>query len=104
MLSALTAAALLLRMGQTQTAALEINSNGLLLSVVLFLVNLFLIKLMRISGFSSLFSAIAVFSAHLPESAKNIAIAEKREENPEILTNLMRKRLTRLKGTPLYPP
>ena len=51
---------------------------------------------MRISGFSSLFSAIAVFSAHLPESAKNIAIAEKREENQEILTNLVMKRLTRI--------
>ena len=29
-----------------------------------FLVNLFLIKLVRISGFSSRFLAIAVFSAH----------------------------------------
>ena len=32
----------------------------------------------------------------LRESAKNTAIAEKREENPEILTNVRRKRLTRL--------
>ena len=62
-----------------------------------FLVNLFLLKLVRISGFSSLFLAIAVLSAHLPESAKNTAIPEKREENPEILTNLMRKRLTRFR-------
>ena len=46
------------------------------------LVNLFLTNLVRISGFSSLFLAIAVSSAHLPESAKNIAVAEKREENP----------------------
>ena len=38
------------------------------------------IKLVRISGFSSLL---------------NTAIARQREENPEILTNLMRKRLTR---------
>ena len=38
------------------------------------LVNLLLIKLVRISGFSSLFLAIAIFSAYfLPESAKNIA-------------------------------
>ena len=29
----------------------------------------------------------------MPGSAKNTAIAEKRDENPEILTNLMRKRL-----------
>ena len=41
---------------------------------------------MRISGFFSLFPAIAVFSAHFSEGIKNTAIAEKREENPEILT------------------
>ena len=52
---------------------------------------------MRISGFSSLFLAIAVFFQHiLPESAKNTAIAEKREENPEILTNLMRRGLQKV--------
>ena len=65
------------------------------LAIPIDLVNLFLIKLVRISGFSSLFLVITVFSAHLPESAENTAIAERREENPEILTNLMRKRLTR---------
>ena len=63
------------------------------------LVKLFLIKLVRISGFSSLFSAIAVFLAPSgKECAENTAIARKREEKPEILTNLMRKRLTRLFG------
>ena len=58
------------------------------------LVNLFLIKLVRIPGFSSLFSAIAVFLHSLARCAENTAIARKREENPEILTNLMRKGLT----------
>ena len=62
----------------------------------LFLVNLFLTKLVRISGFSSLFSAIAMFLYPLTNVLKNTAIAEKREENPEILTNLVRKRLTRV--------
>ena len=63
--------------------------------------DLFLTKLVRISGgFSSLFLAIPVLSAHLPESAKNAAIAKKREENPEILTNLVRRRLTRSNGGP----
>ena len=60
------------------------------------LVNLFLIKLVRISGFSSLFSAIAVLLALSGKMClKNTAIAEKRKENPESLTNLVRKRLTR---------
>ena len=36
-----------------------------------------------------------MLSAHSAENAKNTAIAEKREENPEILTKLVRKRLTR---------
>ena len=36
----------------------------------------------------------------MPESAKNTAIAEKREENPEILTKLVRKRLTRFGPVP----
>ena len=64
--------------------------------IILVLVNLFLTKLVRISGFSSLLSAIAVFW-YLPTSVlKNTAIADKREENPEILTNLVRKRLTRV--------
>ena len=55
---------------------------------------IFLIKLVRIAGLSSLFLA-QCFQHILPENAKNIAIAEKIEENPEILTNLMRKRSTR---------
>ena len=33
------------------------------------------------------FPAIAVFSAHLVEGIKNTAIAVKRKDNPEILTN-----------------
>ena len=60
-------------------------------AVLIALLTFFLTKFVRISGLSSLFLAIAVFSAHLPESAKNTAIAEKREENPEVLTNLMSK-------------
>ena len=40
----------------------------------------------------------------VPESAKNTAIAEKREENPEILTKLMRKRLTRWGRSNLVDP
>ena len=62
------------------------------------LVNLLLIELVRISGFSFLFSGIAMFLHSLAKCAENTAIAEKREENPEILTNLMRKRLTRKGG------
>ena len=61
-----------------------------------YLVNLFLTNLVRISGFSSSFpSDRSTFAHFLPENAKNTAIAEKREENPEILTKLVRKRLTR---------
>ena len=72
------------------------NNNRVSYVLCCYLVNLFLIKLVRISGFACLFLAIAVLSAHFaPESAKNIAIAEKREENPEIVANLMRERLTR---------
>ena len=56
----------------------------------IFLVNLFLTKLVRISGFSSLFSAIAVFLSTFVGGYRNTAIAEKREEKPEILTNLVR--------------
>ena len=52
------------------------------------LVNLFLLKLVRISGFSSLSQR----SHSLAECAENTAIAGKREENPETLTNLMRER------------
>ena len=48
-----------------------------------FLVNLFLTKLVRISGFFSLFSATAVFLYPPTNALKNTAIAEKREENPE---------------------
>ena len=47
-----------------------------------FLVNLFLANLVRISGFSSLFTAIALSG----KSAESTAIARKRKENPEILT------------------
>ena len=50
---------------------------------------------MRISGFSSLFAAIAVFLALSAKCADNTAIALKREANPEILTNSMRTRLSR---------
>ena len=53
---------------------------------------------MRISGFSSLFSAIAVFLSTFVGGYENTAIAEKRAENPEILTDLVRKRLTRFRG------
>ena len=43
-----------------------------------------------------LFSWRSQYFQHiLPESVKNTTIAKKREENPEILTNLVRKRLTR---------
>ena len=52
-----------------------------------YLVNLFLIKLVRISGFSSLFLAIAVFSAHSARVLKTLRSLRKEEENPEILTN-----------------
>ena len=62
------------------------------------LVNLLLIKLVRISGFSSLFSAIAEFLSTFVGRYKSTAIAEEREENPEILTNLVRKGLTRKMG------
>ena len=54
-----------------------------------------LTKKVRISGFSSLFSAIAAFLAHSGKCAESTAIARKREENPEILADLVRKRLTR---------
>ena len=46
---------------------------------------------MKISGFSSLFSAIAVFLDPPTNVRKNTAIAEKREAEPEILTDLVRK-------------
>ena len=59
-----------------------------------YLVNLFLTNLVRIPGFSLLFSAIAVFLA-LSGKKCCTAIARKREENPEILTKLVRTRLTR---------
>ena len=60
----------------------------------------FFIKLVRISGFSSLFSAIAVFLALSGKMrAESTAIARKREEKPrKILTSLMRKWLTRKTG------
>ena len=66
-----------------------------------YLLDLFLTKFVRIagfvriSGFSSLLSAIAVFLSTFVGGYKNTAIAEKREENPEILANLVRKRLRR---------
>ena len=41
---------------------------------------------MRTSGFLLNFPAIAYSSAHVLQGRKNTAIAEKREENPEILT------------------
>ena len=62
-------------------------------SILQNLVKLFFIKIVRISGFSSLFQRSQYFSTFC-QSAKNSAIAEKREKNPEILTNLMRKMLT----------
>ena len=52
------------------------------------LVNLFLIKLVRISGgFLSFLSESQYFQHILPETAKNTAIAEKRGETPKLLTN-----------------
>ena len=70
--------------------------SGRALCLSLSLVNLFLLKLVRISGLSSLLLAIAVFSAHFArerererergererERAKNTAIAEKRRGKP----------------------
>ena len=51
---------------------------------------------MRISGFSSLFSAIAVFFSTLSATCaeKYSGSLGKERKNPEILTNLRRKRLT----------
>ena len=43
-------------------------------------------SLVRISGFLLIFPVIAAFSAHWSECAENIAIAENRKENPDILT------------------
>ena len=55
----------------------------------LFKENVFLIKLVRISGFSSLFfQRSQCFSTLHAKCAENAAIARKREANPEILTNL----------------
>ena len=54
-----------------------------------YLVNLFLTNLVRISVFLLIFPAIAAFVQQ---------IAGKREENPEIVTKLVRKRLTRYLG------
>ena len=90
---------LLFRKSSTTPTQATGFSLSLSLSLSLILVNLFLIKLVRISGSSSLLLAIRsqYFQHILPESAKNTAIAlRKREENPEILTSLMRKRLTRM--------
>ena len=56
-----------------------------------YLVNLFLTKLERISGFSSLFLTNRSVLEHICQRVlKNTAIAEKREENMEILTNLVK--------------
>ena len=68
-----------------------------LLNALVYLVNLFLTNLVRKSLGSPLFSQRSQYFQHfLPESAKNTAIAEKRRENPGILTKLVRKRLTRV--------
>ena len=50
-------------------------------------------KIVRISGFSSLSQRSQCFVPS-DDVLKNTAIAEKREESPEILTNLVRKGLT----------
>ena len=55
------------------------------------LVNFFLIKLVSISGFSSLFSAVA-------KCAESTAIARKRQKNPEILTSLTEAKVNKLFG------
>ena len=79
-------------------ATLERTCSGVIIFVVItkILVNLFLMKLVRVSGFSSLFSAITVFLALSGKCTESIAIARKREENPETLTNLIRQRSTRI--------
>ena len=51
---------------------------------------------MRVSGFSSLFPAIAVFLCRPTRLLKNAASAGKIKKKTEILTNLVRKRLTSL--------
>ena len=71
-------------------------------SKTLHLVNLFLLKLVRISGFLSLFSAIAVLLALTRKMCWKYCDRWEREENPEILTNLRRKRLARQR--PLQRP
>ena len=50
---------------------------------------------MRILGFPLFSQRSQCFQHSLAKCAENTAIARKREENPEILTNLMRKRLAR---------
>ena len=64
-----------------------------------FLVSLFLTNLVRISGFSSLFSAIAVFLALSGKMCwRKLGSLGKERKNPEILTKLVRKRLTRFQN------
>ena len=74
------------------------SGSGKMLSGINFwkiLVNLFLIKLVRILGFSSLFSAIAVFSSLWQNVLTMLRWLGKKEENPEILTNSMMKKVNK---------
>ena len=81
--------------GSLEKVQSRLKCSILLEIISIFLVNLFLTKLVRISGFSSLFSEIVVFLYPPTDVLKNTAVAEKREEKTEILTNLVGKRLTR---------
>ena len=63
-----------------------------------FLVNLFF-YLVRICGLSLDFLSDHSFCSTFVGGYKSTAIAEKREENPEILIYLVRKRLARSSGT-----
>ena len=47
----------------------------------------FALLIVRISGFVSISPAIAIVSAHLFEGPKNIAVAGKTVQHPEILPN-----------------
>ena len=58
-------------------------------------VNLFLTNLVRISFFSWFSQRSQHFFSNLVRGHKNTAIAGRREENPEILTKLVRRRLAR---------
>ena len=59
------------------------------------LVNLFLTNLVRISGFSSLFPAIAVSLCPPTRLLKKCCDCWENQENTEILAKLVRTRLTR---------